>query len=106
MAARQSKTPNKQTPAAKRAHPAREQTGPAAPEYTNHDHAAAVGSRAVVPGAGIVSAGADAGPKENRRTGRRYPGEAAEGPTRSTPGARRRGTTRSRPAAVPASGGL
>ena len=52
---------------------------PAPPEATNRDHPGSVGSRAAVPGAGVVSAGSDAGPVESNpdlRDSSRYPGQA------------------------------
>jgi hypothetical protein len=53
---------------------------PAAPEVTNHDHPVAAGTRRTVPGAGIVSAGADAGPVEanpDRNRGESFPGHGS-----------------------------
>jgi hypothetical protein len=75
------------------------------PEATNHDHAAPVGAHGAVPGAGIVSSDADAGPIENQPERRDYPGHGTGRARKSAPGARRAGTTHSRPASVPTSGG-
>lgn len=51
--------------------------GPASPEATNYEHPTPVGSRAAVPGAGVVRESADAGPVEtdpDRSQARRFPG--------------------------------
>lgn len=51
---------------------------PAGPEVTNYNHPSAPGSRVTVPGAGIVTAGTDAGPVESRTSrGGQYPGRGA-----------------------------
>jgi CBS domain-containing protein len=79
---------------------------PAPPEATNRDHPSSIGSRAAVPGAGVVSAGADAGPVESNRDSRiesRYPGHGA-GPLNAE-NARRPGTTPQGPAAVASAAG-
>ena len=78
----------------------------AAPEATNYDHPQAIGTRAAVPGAGVVSSGADAGPVETNpdvNVPRAYPGQGA-GPL-SAPDALRPGTTRSAPASAPSGAG-
>ncbi|HEY2589449.1 MAG TPA: CBS domain-containing protein [Tepidisphaeraceae bacterium] len=76
--------------------------GPAPPEASNRDHAEPVGSRAAVPGAGVVRESADAGPVESdpdRGEARRFPGHGT-GPL-DAPGAKRPGTTSSGVASPP-----
>ena len=63
---------------------------------TNRDHPAAAGERAVVPGAGVVGADADAGPIENRPDrghDRPFPGHDAPDARLSAPGAERTSST-------------
>src|SRR5206468_1446787 len=68
--------------------------GPAPPEFTNRSHPTAPGEQAAVPGAGVVPAGADAGPVESRPVepgldaGRRapYPGQPGPHAPKSAPG--------------------
>lgn len=72
------------------------------PEATNRDHVAPVGSRHAVPGAGVVSSGADAGPVEDDtdlEVPHAHPGHG-RGPL-NAPGATRPGTTRSGVSSVP-----
>lgn len=48
---------------------------PASAEATNYDHPSAAGSRVAVPGAGVVTSGADAGPVDSTSSrGGNYPG--------------------------------
>jgi hypothetical protein len=89
------------------ARPGFEQEAPAA--ATNHDHPTKVGKRKAVPGAGIVSGGADAGPVESSPDLRDtpYPGQnndaCAPG---SGPNAARPSTTFSGINSVPSHGGV
>ncbi|HEY2589450.1 MAG TPA: CBS domain-containing protein [Tepidisphaeraceae bacterium] len=75
---------------------------PAPPEATNHDHAAPPGTRAVVPGAGVVNPTDDAGPMEtepDHGQRRPFPGHGT-GPL-NAPNALRPGTTWSGVASPP-----
>jgi hypothetical protein len=70
--------------------------GPPDPAQTNRDHPTAPGTRGAVPGAGVVSGDADAGPVENRAdrgANQPYPGHDAPDARLSAPGAERPGTT-------------
>ena len=82
---------------------------PAAPEATNYNHPGKVGAREAVPGAGVVSAGEDAGPiisgTQDMPT-LPHPGQPDACSPASGPNARRPGTTVSGAAAVPSSGGV
>lgn len=70
--------------------------GPPDPAQTNRDHPTAPGVHTTVPGAGILSSDADAGPIENRPdrgADRPFPGHDAPDARLSAPGAERPSTT-------------